>query len=73
MSEELREFFFMRDEQVVRIIIYYGFLFPLSIIAMFLFLYNRAQEKRIKYEREKQRELTNLKGRSNGVKHKVYE
>lgn len=73
MSEEIREILYMRDEQILRIIVYYGFIFPLSIIATFLFLYNRAQERRLKQEREKQRELTNLKGRTNGVKKEIHE
>lgn len=64
---------FVTDYDLVRFAWYYGWVFPLSIIATFLFLYNRAQEQRLKQEREKQKELTNLKGRTNGVKKEIHE
>ncbi len=75
MSEELREFFFMRDIDVVKIIFYYGFIFPLMLMAGFFLLYNHAQRKRLRQEQEKQRNLKDfsMKGRSNGVKHEEHE
>lgn len=72
MSEEWQQIINLRDEQILRLVLYYGFIFPLSLIAGFFFLYNMAQKQRLKREEKKQKDLTNLEHRSNGkVKHEV--
>lgn len=57
---------FVTDGDLVRWAWYWGWVFPLSIILTFLWLYNRAMTRKIKEREEDKKDLTNIKHRSNG-------
>lgn len=65
---------FVTDEDLLRWAWYWGWVFPLSLIVTFLWLYNRAIKRRMKEREEDKKNLTNVKHRTNGHhKHKVHE
>lgn len=65
---------FVTDYDLVRFAVYWGWIFPLSIVVTFLWLYNRAMTRKMKEKEKEKKDLTNVKNRSNGHhKEKVHE